>query len=138
MNKGINTINTDVYIALDASNTIGMNYLIVDITKFNVLINLIPSDILANFINLNQQQIPDVRTVHFRTWVKNTRIKLSLTQSELAKKITQQGELRFYGSDLGNLETNSRLQNYTEARLEKLKFALLKILSEQTTNQNKS
>lgn len=118
-------IKNQILRIINNKNNQNSELLIVDKNIINELIELIPEESLKAYIMRQIEATPSVNSIEFQIWVSEKRRSTGLSQRLFAKKIRDYG-IRIHGSDIGNIESGKRLDNYTPERLEKIKQGILK------------
>lgn len=98
---------------------------IVDITIFERLLNFIPLEHLQQFIAVELSDAPQTSEDAFKLWVNQMRG--SLTQKQYAERLVRHCNIKVHASDIGNIETGGRQEDYTPERLNIIREAIIKL-----------
>lgn len=119
----------DVLRILEVKEKAGDSLLIVNLRLFQQFVENIPKDKITSFLERKLDDPKLMEDLPFGEWIKSVRELYDASQREFAALVTSKG-LRIYGSDIGNLESGHRMENYRATRLNKIKKAVQELLNE--------
>lgn len=123
----------EALIELIAASGAGSDELmIVNKTIATRLFTLIPEKTLQEFLRGANQNLPALGQPGLKYWLKTKRAALQCSQKALALKLQMRG-LKIHASDIGNLETNKRIELYTPERVSRIVSAIEALVIEEAS-----